>query len=309
MKSVRGFVTIVSFAVMPGLALGQSSSDIPAPPPLVEAQPPEMPPTGTPPPPPSAPPPPPVASNPAANPYGNQAPTPPPPGSTPPPAGAANPYGNPGLTPYAPGQPYSPYGAPYGNAAFQKPPPEVGLMFAEGAFGILTAAGVALIPYFLLLKPLASVAGTQDAALINLLTILTFAAVPLSAAETEVGLANGSRYYYSESWPALLTGLGAEAAVYGLTYVVGANGSGAGELFLLIGSVGFVPLAELVVINLVKQPKNKMPLGTFGAAVGYSPGTGFAASMPIPVPFISMAVASRSMGVDGLQVSLLKGVF
>src|SRR5581483_3168058 len=91
--------------------------------------------------------------------------------------------------------------------------------------------------------------------------LVVFAAVPLSTAQTEVALANGSRYYYSETWPAALIGLAAEAAVVGLAYLTAGEGpdpdTGAGivrrnanELVLLIGTIGIVPLLQMAAINL-----------------------------------------------------------
>ena len=65
--------------------------------------------------------------------------------------------------------------------------PEVGLMVTESLFGILTSAGSALIPYYLLLKPLASGGGLEgasvDPGLINLVFVLTFSAVPLAISQ------------------------------------------------------------------------------------------------------------------------------
>src|SRR5690242_1926474 len=103
------------------LTVSQATTDFP-PPPLVPA--PTTAPAAVPPPPPMPPPeaPPPQAQNPG---------TPPPPQ----------------LVPNHP----SPYGAPR-PLQDEKAPVEYGLMISESLFGMLTSAGVSLLPYFLLLS-------------------------------------------------------------------------------------------------------------------------------------------------------------
>ncbi|MBL9039845.1 MAG: hypothetical protein JNG84_15110, partial [Archangium sp.] len=66
-----------------------------------------------------------------------EAPPPPPPPSVP---GVA-----PKLTPSSQAYPYS----PYGPGAKEPLEPEIGLMVSESLFGMLTAAGVTVLPYFL----------------------------------------------------------------------------------------------------------------------------------------------------------------
>src|SRR5206468_1741466 len=139
----------------------------------------------------------------------------------------------------------------------------------ESLFGMLTSAGVSLLPYFLLLRGFiegdASKGGIAfDNTVGWLITILIFAATPLSSAQTEVSLANGSRWYYSETWPAALTGIAAEGAIIGLSYLT--RGGGAGSVqpqlnpyVLLVGTIAFVPLIEMALINLVKSPRFAQP--------------------------------------------------
>jgi len=233
--------------------------------------------------------------------------TPPPPGYSVPPATST-----PGLTPGAPGTvppgayPYTPY-AGAGTPEQLKPGPEVGLMVSESLFGMLTSAGTALIPYYLLLKPLgASVSGGGDTTLVNLIFILTFSAVPLAVSQTEVSLANGSRYYVSEGWPAALGGLVAQAAVVGAYYWLGPGLGDRGEALLLIGTVAFVPIAEMAAINLFKAPRYRMGLGGVGGGmVSYSPEGGFQPGLPLPQPIFSRT----AQGLAGVGLSLLSGRF
>ena len=116
---------------------------------------------------------------------------------------------------YVPGQaarsgyPYSPYGQPKSQ---EKPGPEIGLMVSESLFGALTAAGVTILPYFLLF---ANGATFGDETISSVIFVLIFGAMPLAVAQTEVSLANGSRFYQTDTWPAALAGLGGMAAVLG----------------------------------------------------------------------------------------------
>lgn len=194
----------------------------------------------------------PSATNPAAASQSAPAPpsapdaaaTPPPPGATPPPPGTQ-------VDPSA-GMVFSPFGTP--QPLVEPPRLELGLMFAELAFGALTAAGTALIPYYLLLKPLSSQVGT-DPTVTNLLTVLVFGAVPLAVAQTQVGLANGSRYFISETWPASLGCLGAQAAVLGVYYLTRSPFQPGNETLLIVGTVAFAPLVGVAVIHLTKSPR------------------------------------------------------
>src|SRR5262245_59945203 len=84
-----------------------------------------------------------------------------PPGALPPPAGSA----------FAP----TPVPMPEG--------PEYGLMITESLFGVVTAAGVCLIPYFLLRIVPGAFGGTDDPTLQALILILTFSGVPLAVSQ------------------------------------------------------------------------------------------------------------------------------
>lgn len=150
-------------------------------------------------------------------------------------------------------------------------PWEVGLIVSESLFGMLTAAGIALVPYYLLLRPMVlgqtgALSGV-DPAVGTAIFFLLFGTVPLAVSQTEVALANGSKYTQVETWPAALAGLAAQAAVLGLFWATGGippPGSGVGsgapvaggsEGLLLIGTVVFVPLIEMAVLNLTKSWK------------------------------------------------------
>ena len=133
--------------------------------------------------------------------------TPPPPGMMPPPGYV------PGHQPNT-GYPYSPYGSPLATGD-QKPPLEVGLMVSESLFGMLTSAVIALLPYYLLLRPMVIGNGaiSNDSTVNTAIFVLVYASLPLAVSQTQISLANGSRYYESDTWPAALAGLAAEAAV------------------------------------------------------------------------------------------------
>jgi hypothetical protein len=243
-----------------------------SPPPLVQA-------------PPSAPPPaPPVEPGPMAVPG-----TPPPPATVPPPG-------------YQPG--YSPYGQ---QPPTGKPGPEVGLMISESLFGMLTAGGITVLPYFLLFGN----GIFADTTVSSVMLILIFSAVPLAVAQTQVSLANGSKYYSAEMWPAALAGLAAQAGVLGLFYATGwlgtptapgATPSRAGSVpLLLIGSIVGVPLIQMAVLNLTKSPRFK-PL-----ALGLDrPGHRVELGMPTPTPVVAETRQGLSIGVS---LSLLNGTF
>ncbi len=214
---------------------------------------------------------------------------------TPPPPSMVPPNG------YAPGSStgyqYSPYGQP---KAQEKPSPEIGLMVSEGLFGVLTAAGVVVLPYFLLFGGASLLAG--DPTISSIIFIAIFAAVPLAVAQTQVALANGSRFYFSEMWPAALVGLAGQAAVLALYYATGwlptstvSGGtprSGGSVALLFIGAIGVVPLMQMALINLIKQPKMKF------AGLNYRPGEGLALGIPMPTPLFAQTTQGLSMGVQ-----------
>lgn len=263
-------------ALVPALVAAQVAPAEFSPPPLVPATPPPMPP--------------PEPGTPAAVP------------GTPPP---------PSLTPQAPpsaGTPYSPYGTPRQQ---EKPGPEVGLMVSESLFGALTAAGVTVLPYFLLFG---NGALTGDPTLSSIIFVLIFSAAPLAVAQTQVSLANGSRHYFSETWPAALTGLVAQAGVLGIFAATAGGGfwlptprdpkgvpsAGGSVVWLMIGSIAIVPILQMVAINLFKQPKYR-PL-----AANAKPGEGVSLGLPMPTPVVAQTSAGLSVGAS---LSFLNGTF
>jgi hypothetical protein len=268
-----------------------TTSDVPlAPPPLVTAPPP--PPMPTPEPIPSSTPP---SVRPAPG-------TPPPPTSVPPNYGSQSAYQ------------YSPYGTP--QLANTKPGPEVGLMVSESLFGMLTASGTFLLPYFLVNATTGGLSGgtglfDQDSTVGTIILIGLAAAVPLSVTQTQISIANGSRFYISESWPNSLAGLGASAAVMGLFYATGWLGtptisggvpkSGSRPL-LLIGMSAFVPLVQMAITNLTKQPKFQV-----SASNDIKPGHGLTLTMPAPMPVLTQSATGGT--TVGLGVSVLNGRF
>jgi hypothetical protein len=219
-------------------------------------------------------------------------PPPPPPEPAPPPSSSYVP-GQKSAVPY----PYSP-AVPTEPA---RPPPEVGLMITESLFGMLTAAGTGLLGWYLLVKPLTQ--SGIDPAIGNLIFGLTFASVPMAVAQTQLNLANGSRYYYSESWPAYLSGLGAQAAVLGLFYLVGGVNSPWGERLLLVGTVVGVPLTTMAVINLTKQPRRGPRVGSL---LGWDPASGLVVSVP---RFSPTALRTARGASPGLFLGLAEGRF
>lgn len=264
--------------LVPALAFAQAVTPVPAtdfsPPPLVPASPPPMPA--------------PEPNTPPASPTA----TPPPPGS------------------YVPGQPaksgyqYSPYGTP---KAQEKPAPEVGLMVSEALFGALTAAGVTVLPYFLLFNT-----GTLgDPTLSSIIFCLIFGASPLAVAQTQISLANGSRYYTAEMWIPALVGLAGVAGVLGIFYATGwlptglASGgvpNGGSVAWLMIGTIGLVPILQMVAINLFKTPRP----GVFGVIGDPDKGLGVAFNPPTAAPILGPSARGNTLGV---QLSLLHGRF
>jgi hypothetical protein len=249
------------------------------------------------------PPPPPM---PAADPGASVQPGTPPPPSTPGPSYV------PGAQPSQPGYQYSPYGQPQSK---EKPGPEIGLMVSESLFGMLTAAGITVLPYFLLFGGNGALSGDSTlSTLSSIIFILIFSAAPLAVAQTEVGLANGSRYWFTETWPAAIAGLVGEAGVLGLFYATGwlptaqANGgvpNGGSLPLLLIGAIGVVPLIQMGVINLFKQPKFK-PYVMNDEGPAHKPGEGITLAAPSASPIFMAADGSAATGIN---LSLLRGTW
>ncbi len=227
------------------------------------------------------------------------APTPPPPGYVPPPGGAS---------PY-----YSPYGP--GAAPAAKPGPEIGLMISESLFGMLTAAGTSLLTYFLLLRPGGALwgggglsgGGGTGTELVTIMTLVIFGATPLAVAQTQLGLANGSRYYEAELWPPALAGLLTQAAVLGIFAAVGGFASETGYESaapgLLVGTIAVVPLAQMAALNFFKHPKGQA--GIFGG-LEYTPEGGLQAGIPRVTPLVGQ---TRHGLAVGLNVPVLSGQF
>jgi hypothetical protein len=244
---------------------------------------------------------------------------------TPPPPSMLPPSYVPGSQPSQPGYQYSPYGQPQSK---EKPGPEIGLMVSESLFGMLTAAGITILPYFLLFNSGGIFAG--DDTLSSIIFILIFAATPLAVAQTEVGLANGSRYWFSETWPTAIAGLVGSAAVLGLYYLTGwlptfvdtvggvpkrgascsVDSSGLqtcqGSLpLLLIGAIGVVPLLQMAVINFFKQPKFRA-YAERDEGPKKKPGEGVTLAAPAVVPILMASDGSRA---TGFSLSLLRGTW
>lgn len=224
------------------------------------------------------------------------------PGTPPPPSGGA----------YLPGQKatgyqYSPYGQPKSQ---EKPKPEIGLMVSESLFGMLSAAGITVLPYFLLFGTGALNFGGDDPRLIpSILLGVIFGATPLAVAQTQIGIANGSRYYQSEMWIPALTGLAGMGGVLAIYFALGglpqgyASGATPDDatgrtVFLFVGAIGIVPVLQMVAINLFKQPKPGMTFALGDPAKG----VGVAFNPPSLSPIIN-----ASNNVAGAQLSLLSG--
>lgn len=267
-------ILLLSVVLCAAVAAAQSDVSPPPPPPPLEDAPPDT-----------------SAKTPADAPKQEEAPTPPPPG-----AHLPGSQGNSGYS-------YSPYGAPL--TPQKEPPREYGLIVTEYLFGVLTAAPIVLLPYVLFLRDsIAAInAGVTDgASLVNILFLVVFASVPVAVAQTEIGIAKGSRYYEVEEWTAYLSGLVAQAAVLGLYYLVGA-GSPAAEPILLGGSILFVPAVETAAMNLTKTPR--MGMGGFGL-LNHAPGQGWSVGRPQILPLFSRAADGMRVG---LTVPLMSGRF
>ncbi|MDX2015209.1 MAG: hypothetical protein SFW67_33760 [Myxococcaceae bacterium] len=240
---------------------------------------------------------------------------PPDPSQAPPPAPPLTPQGTP-VPPsaYPPSQARPSY-LPYGPQQPKEPPgPEVGLMVSESLFGMLTAAGITILPFFLFGFSSGGLL-SGDPVLGTILAALLFGSAPLAVAQTQVSIANGSRYYVSETWPAALAGLAAQAAVLGLTYLTGGNAivrnnvtcpvgsmpavpTGCGnDVLLLVGSIVAVPLIQMAVINLFKQPRFKPAVASRDAKTG-------ALSFGVPTPTPLLGPTAHGFAV-GANVSLV----
>lgn len=242
-----------------------------------------------------------------------EAPAPGPKDPPPAPPPLNTPYGTPAPSNQPAAQPYLPYGP---QAPKEAPGPEVGLMVSESLFGMLTAAGILVLPFFLFgfanTGPSAGGLFSGDPVVSTVIAALLFGTAPLAVAQTQVSIANGSRNYISEMWPAALAGLAASAAVMGLTYLTGGaivrNGNtcqpasgvptGCGnDVLLLVGSIAAVPLIQMIVINLTKQPRFKPSLASRDPKSG-------ALSLGIPTPSPILGPTSSGFAV-GAQVSLI----
>ncbi len=278
---VKMLVAVAALA-LPGAALAQGTEW--SPPPMVPATPPP-----TPPPEPGV-----APSSPG---------TPAPPTATPPP----NFVPGSGSTS---GWQYSPYGQ---QKPAEKPGPEVGLMVSESLFGMLTAAGVAILPYFLFFKIEQSRLTAEQPTIASILCIIIFTAVPLAVSQTQVSIANGSRHYFSDTWPVALTGLVGQAGVLGLFYLTGwlptptvtggTPSTGGSEVLLFVGTIVVVPLLQMMAINLFKS--EKMTARPFGA-LDAKPGHGVRLAAPSVAPTIA---PTRAGTAYGLNFSLLSGTW
>lgn len=194
------------------------------------------------------------------------------------------------------------YVSPFGPTQQGAPGLEIGLMLTESLFGILTAAGVALLPYFILLK-----SGQIPREVEGLFLILTFASVPLAVSQTELSIAAGSRYYDVDSWPAQLGGLLMQAVVLGAYFYAQqqpTTDAGMNEILLLTGTVAAVPLAEMAMINVFKFPRRSMPPPSPSLLTAGPDGVRL--GLPVPQPFASRAGGTVGLG---LRVPLLSASF
>jgi hypothetical protein len=203
---------------------------------------------------------------------------------------------------------------PYGPQTPKEPQgPEVGLMVSESLFGMLTAAGILVLPFFLFGLSNGGLLG-GDPVVGTVIAALLFGSVPLAVAQTQVSIANGSRHYAAEMWPAALAGLAAEAAVLGLTFLTGGGAivrnnttcpvgtpttgtsipSGCGnDVVLLVGSIVAVPLIQMAVLNLTKQPRFRSSIAS------RDPNTGaLSFGIPTPTPLIGPTSAGFSVGAN-----------
>lgn len=190
-------------------------------------------------------------------------------------------------------------------------------MVSEAAFGALSAAGTALVPYLLFQKiGIFGSPGAGDPTITNVITLLAIAGTPLAVSSTQVGIANQSRHFYSEAWPSQLAGLGAQAAVIGVFYLAGGFpipglaglNRPNGELALLVGTLGIVPLASMAAINLTKTPRTSatMMYGAGPGALKVAPDGGMFVGLPAPVPLMDPA---KGGALSGLLLPVASGAF
>lgn len=197
--------------------------------------------------------------------------------------------------------PYSPY-AP---AKVEEPPAEVGLIITEVLFGAITAGGTTALMALLVLPSFSQL----PSPIAELLVVLALSTVPVSVAQTEVQLANGSLYYVSESWPAMLAGLLGEGIILGLYYVLGGFASAfdlTKALFLIAAHTVVLPATITVAINVFKRPRMGGTGGGLGALVRYDGRGGF----QVGLPFLQPVPVMTSKGVTlGLGATLAVGRF
>ena len=218
----------------------------------------------------------------------------------------------------APGStvPGAPAASPFGTPPIQtKPGPEIGLMVTEVAFGALSAAGTALLPYLLFQKVgIFGAPGAGDPMISDIVTLLAIAGTPLAVSSTQIGIANQSRHFYSEAWPSQLAGLGAQAAVIGVFYLAGGFPRPGlaglnrpnGELALLVGTLGIVPLASMAAINLTKTPRTGRRCTRGLGALTVAPDGSVRVGLPAPVPLMDPA---KGGALSGLMLPVASGAF
>lgn len=218
----------------------------------------------------------------------------------------------------APGStvPGAPAASPFGTPPVQTAPgPEIGLMVTEVAFGALSAAGTALLPYLLFQKVgIFGAPGAGDPMISDIVTLLAIAGTPLAVSSTQIGIANQSRHFYSEAWPSQLAGLGAQAAVIGVFYLAGGFPRPGlaglnrpnGELALLIGTLGIVPLASMAAINLTKTPRTGAVMYGGLGALTVAPDGSLRVGLPAPMPLMDPA---KGGALSGLMLPVASGAF
>jgi hypothetical protein len=124
-----------------------------------------------------------------------------------------------------------------------------------------------------------------------------------------VSLANGSRHYQTDMWIPALVGLAGEAGVLGIFYATGwlptlASGgvpNGGSVAWLMIGSIGLVPLLQMGAINLFKKPK-----ANFAMIGNPDKGLGVAFAPPTAAPILAPSASGTQLGFG---VSFLRGRF
>lgn len=218
---------------------------------------------------------------------------------------------------YAPNQPgsgyqYSPYGQGRTATKNNPPPPEIGLMVSETLFGMLSAAGPTVLPYLLL-----NAGGGFPGDIMGILVVAIFGLTPVVVSQTQTGIANGSPYYRVDTWIPLVVGLALQAGVLTSYYFANGNtfipppafGSAGGVprdqgavIWLFVGSLGIVPILQMVAINLFKQPKTSL-----FASWGKPPDkNGFSIGLPSVAPVVSRT--QEGVGY-GAQLQFFRGTW